>query len=102
MGCSFSRSASTGLLHTISPALVRSSYARGGLDGVTLTVVRDEMEAEMLCGLLRSNGISCTYRKTNTAAAISAESGGFAMAGPTEVLVHEPDLDAARRLLARR
>lgn len=90
-------------MHTGSARLgCRPSYARGEMDAVTLTVVRDEMEAEMLCGLLRSNGIECTYRKSNTAAAISSESGGFAMAGPTEVLVHEPDLDAARRLLERR
>lgn len=72
------------------------------MDAVKLTVVGNEMEAEMLCGLLRSNGIECTYRKTDTAAAISAESGGFAMAGPTEVLVHEHDLEVARRLLDRR
>jgi len=72
------------------------------MDGVRLTVVRDEMEAEMLCGLLRTSGIECTYRKTNSAAAISAETGGFAMAGPTAVFVHENDLDAARALLRSR
>jgi hypothetical protein len=71
------------------------------MDAVKLTVVGDEMEAEMLCGLLRSNGVECSYRKTDTAAAISAESGGFAIAGPTEILVHAHDLDAARRLLER-
>ena len=71
------------------------------MDAVRLTVVSNEMEAEMLCGLLRSNGITCNYRKSDPAAAISAESGGFAMAGPTEVLVHERDLEAARRLLDR-
>jgi hypothetical protein len=69
------------------------------MDAVKLTVVGNEMEAEMLCGLLRSHGIACNHRKSDSAAAISAESGGFAMAGPTEVLVHEHDLEAARRLL---
>ena len=72
------------------------------MDEVRLTVVRDELEAAMLCGLLRTNGIECTYRKTDSAAAISAESGGFAMAGPTAVFVHENNLDAARALLASR
>ena len=69
------------------------------MDAVRLTVVSNEMEAEMLCGLLRSNGIACNHRKTDSAGAIGAETGGFAMAGPTEVLVHERDLEAARALL---
>ena len=72
-----------------------------GTPAVKLTVVGDEMEAEMLCGLLRSQGIACSHRKTNVAGAIAAESGGFAIAGPTEVLVHQSDLEAARELLQR-
>jgi hypothetical protein len=72
------------------------------MDAVKLTVVGDEMEAEMLCGLLRTHGIACSYRKTDVAGAIGAESAGFAIAGPTEVLVHQPDLEAARKLLPRR
>jgi hypothetical protein len=68
---------------------------------VRLTVVGDEMEAEMLCGRLRADGIRCDYRKSDTAAAVSAYSGGFAMAGPTEVLVDESDLGQARKLLPR-
>jgi Putative prokaryotic signal transducing protein len=67
--------------------------------GVTLTVVADEVEAEMVCGLFRSHGIACTSRKTNPAAAIGAESGGWAIAGPTEVLVDEHDRAAAQKLL---
>jgi hypothetical protein len=70
------------------------------MSAVKLTVVRDEMEAEALCGLLRTNGIACFYRKTDSAGAIGAESGGFAIAGPTEVLVSDRDLDAARELLS--
>jgi Putative prokaryotic signal transducing protein len=70
------------------------------MESVRLTVVGDEMEAEMLCGLLRSHGIACNHRRTDSAAAIGAESGGFAMAGPTEVLVSESDLAAAGKLLA--
>jgi len=68
---------------------------------VRLTVVSDEMEAEALCGRLRANGVECGYRKTDTAAAISAYGGGFALAGPTEVLVDKRDLDRARKLLPR-
>ena len=69
------------------------------MEPVRLTVVSDEMEAEALCGMLRANGIECAYRRTDTAAVAGAYSGGFAIAGPTEVLVHERDLDAARKLL---
>jgi Putative prokaryotic signal transducing protein len=72
------------------------------MDDVRLTVVRDEMEAEMLCGLLRTHGIECSYGKADSAAAISAETGGWAMAGPTAVFVHGHDLNAARKLLKRR
>ena len=64
---------------------------------VTLTVVHDEAEAEMVCGLLRSNGIECSYRKTDVAA--GAWTGGFARGGPIEILVNEADLVAARGLL---
>jgi hypothetical protein len=68
---------------------------------VRLTVVSDEMAAEVLCGQLRTSGIECAHRKTDSAAAISAYGGGFAMAGPTEVLVDERDLSEARKLLLR-
>ena len=66
---------------------------------VTLTVVGDEMEAEALCGLLRANGIACSYRHTDAAAVAGAYSAGMSIAGPTEVLVSEADLHAARKLL---
>jgi hypothetical protein len=69
------------------------------VEPVTLTVVGNEFEAEVLCGMLRVHGIRCSYRKTNSAAAISAFSGGGLTAGPTEVLVAQDDLDAARELL---
>jgi hypothetical protein len=68
-------------------------------DQIRLTVVADEMAVEIVCGLLRANGIPCAYRKTDPAAAIGAISGGFATAGPTEILVRPQDLDAARALL---
>ena len=64
---------------------------------VKLTVVGDEMEAEMLCGLLRTNGIACEYRHTDMGA--GGALGGISMAGPTEVMVNEEDLEAALKLL---
>ena len=71
------------------------------VSAVTLTVVGDEMEAEALCGLLRTSGIKCAYRRTDRSAAVGTYGGGFAIAGPTEVLVDASDLDTARKLLKR-
>jgi hypothetical protein len=65
-------------------------------DRVVLTVVPGETEAELLCGLLRANGIECAYRDTD---AIDSPIEGFIPSGPREVLVHEADLEAARALL---
>jgi hypothetical protein len=63
---------------------------------VVLTVVPGETEAELLCGLLRANGIECGYRDTD---AIDSPIEGFITSGPREVLVHESDLESARALL---
>jgi hypothetical protein len=71
------------------------------MSSVALTVVGDEMEAEALCGLLRTNGIKCNYRRTDMSAGAGTYGGGFAIAGPTEVLVDQADLAAARKLLKR-
>jgi Putative prokaryotic signal transducing protein len=67
------------------------------VDPVVLTVVHDEAEAEIICGLLRANGIECSHRKTDFAA--GSWTIGFASGGPIELLVHEKDLVAARELL---
>ena len=63
---------------------------------VVLTVVPGETEAEVLCGLLGSNGIECAYRDTE---AIDSPIEEFIASGPREILVHEADLEAARALL---
>jgi Putative prokaryotic signal transducing protein len=78
-----------------------ASFAGHNADvaAVRLTIVPDEMAAEVLCGRLRSSGIECTHRKTDVAAGSGTYGGGFSMAGPTEVLVDERDLDEARKLL---
>ena len=50
-------------------------------DVVVVTVVSNETEAEMACGLLRSAGIECGYRDT---AAIDSPLEDFIAAGPRE------------------
>jgi Putative prokaryotic signal transducing protein len=64
---------------------------------VRLTVVANEVDAELVCGLLRSNGIACDFRSTDTAA--GARDGAAGPVGPREIVVDEADLDAARELL---
>jgi hypothetical protein len=69
----------------------------GDVEPVVLTVVSGEAEAEVLCGLLRSEGIECAYRDTE---AIDTPLETFGSAGPREVLVRPSDLEAAKELLA--
>jgi Putative prokaryotic signal transducing protein len=65
-------------------------------EGVVLTVVSGEQEADIVCGLLQSNGIDCAYRDTE---AIDSPLEDFTAAGAREILVRESDLEAARELL---
>jgi Putative prokaryotic signal transducing protein len=67
-------------------------------EAVVLTVVPGETEAELLCGLLRANGIECAYRDTES---IDSPIEEFIASGPREVLVHGEDLEAARALLPK-
>ena len=61
-----------------------------------LTVVDDGMQAEALCGLLRSSGVACNHRPLDTrAGALEALGTG----GPHEVLVAPGDLERAREIL---
>jgi putative signal transducing protein len=69
----------------------------GADESVVVTVVSGEPEAEVVCGLLRSSGIDCTYRDT---AAIDSPLEDFTAAGRQEILVRASDLEAARELLA--
>jgi len=68
-------------------------------EGVVLTVVADEGEADIVCGLLESAGIDCAFRDTE---AIDSPLEDFTAAGPREILVRETDLAAARELIADR
>ena len=65
-------------------------------ESVVLVVVSGESEAEIVCGLLRSEGIDCAYRETH---AIDSPLEDFMAAGPREILVRPADLDAARSLI---
>lgn len=64
---------------------------------VVVTVVASGPEADIVCGLLRSAGIECGYRDTET---IDSSLEEFTEAGPREILVHPSDLEAAREFLA--
>ncbi len=68
-------------------------------DPVRLTIVSNEPEAELACGLLRAHDIPCMHRITDLAFGSGGEvpSSG---AGPRELLVRSEDLETARALLA--
>ena len=66
---------------------------------VVVTVTRNEFDAEIICGALRSHGIPCFYRKADAAAAMAGGAQLVGMAGPTEVLVNESDHDAALKIV---
>jgi hypothetical protein len=65
---------------------------------VVLDVVGSEPEAEIIISLLRTEGIQAIAQKTNFAVGLAdASSSG---AGPREILVHEENLERAKRVLA--
>jgi hypothetical protein len=66
-------------------------------EAVAVKRVSGEIEADLVCGLLRSAGIECGHRVTEE---IDSAFDNFAGVGPHEVIVHPDDLEAARELLA--
>jgi hypothetical protein len=64
--------------------------------GARLTVVRDGMEAETICGLLRTEGIACEHRQTDMGAGAGDAVGDN---GPREILVSRDDLESARQVV---
>jgi hypothetical protein len=66
-------------------------------DLVRLTVVANELEAEMVRSLLSTAGIQSMQRYTNFGAA--ALDGMPSGVGPREILVRTGDLEAARVLI---
>jgi hypothetical protein len=65
-------------------------------EGVRVTTVLGEPEAEVFCQLLRANDIECAYRPTQEQ---DSPFEGFGPGGMLEILVHPSDLEAARALL---
>jgi hypothetical protein len=63
--------------------------------GVRLTVVSSQTEADIICSLLRENGIKCGDRAANVGTYGTAGTGGW-----REVLVGEDQLGDAQALLA--
>jgi hypothetical protein len=62
---------------------------------VRLKIATDEAEAEVVCGLLRSEGIRCFHRPTDVTAHV-------ALMGPVgwrEILVNEEDLERAVEII---
>lgn len=68
-------------------------------DPVRVTIVGNESEAELACGYLRADGITCMHRITDFAFGSGGELAASG-AGPREVLVRPGDLERARGLLA--
>jgi hypothetical protein len=65
-------------------------------DLVHLTVVPREAEAELLCALLRTEGIECEHRPTNFGVGSMDGLAG----GAREVVVEEDKLARAQEILA--
>lgn len=63
---------------------------------VPLTIVRNEAEAELLCALLRTEGIDCQHRSTN----FGVGSMDGLPGGAREVVVDQEKLERAQELLA--
>jgi hypothetical protein len=59
-------------------------------------VVGNSLEAETICGLLRTEGIACDHRRTDVGAGVGDAIGD---SGPREILVARDDLESARQLV---
>jgi hypothetical protein len=67
------------------------------MNGLRLMVVGNSMEAETICGLLRTEGITCDHRQTDMGAGAGDAVGD---SGPREILVAREDLENARQRVA--
>jgi hypothetical protein len=65
---------------------------------VVVEVAGNEPEAELLCSLLRSAGIDCLPRLTNSGAGAG---DGLGTVGSHEIMVSARDAQAAREILHR-
>ena len=66
------------------------------MNAVRLMVVGNSMEAETICGLLRTEGIACDHRQTDVGAGAGDAVGD---SGPREILVARDDLESARQVV---
>ncbi len=66
------------------------------MNDVRLMVVGNSMEAETICGLLRTEGIACDHRQTDMGAGAGDAVGD---SGPREIVVGRDDLERARQLV---
>lgn len=66
------------------------------IDTVRLMVVGNSLEAETICGLLRTEGIACDHRQTDFGAGAGDAVGD---SGPREILVGRADVERARELV---
>jgi hypothetical protein len=66
------------------------------MNGVRLMVVRNSLEAETICGFLRTEGIACDHRQTDLGAGAGDAVGD---SGPREILVAQDDLELAREFV---
>lgn len=64
---------------------------------VRLMVAGNVLEAEAICGLLRTEGIACEHRQTDFGAGAGDAVGDI---GPREILVARSELERARELVA--
>jgi hypothetical protein len=65
---------------------------------VVVEVVATQPEAELLCSLLETAGIRCTYRVSNYGAGAA---DGLSVGGPQEVIVRREDVESAREVLGK-
>ena len=63
---------------------------------VRFMVVGNSMEADTICGLLRTEGIACDHRQTDVGAGAGDAVGD---SGPRENLVARDDLESARQVV---
>ena len=79
-----------------SPGPVFRNTPKSGVRFGALTMVRSEAEAEVICGMLRENGVRCGYQQTNIGAGAA---DGFTRGGALEIFVSAADAKRARKLL---
>jgi hypothetical protein len=65
------------------------------MNRVRLMIVGNSLEAETICGLLRTEGIACDHRLTDVGAGAGDALGD---SGPREILVARDDLGSAPQL----